>query len=97
LQQASIAISFDTKNLGIGDGGCVGELGAGGTPDVLDASAGADEHGCRREGDERQKQRVLDEILALLVLYEIRDEGLHGVFSLSKELIRARKSPSRYG
>src|SRR5258707_2120724 len=45
----------------------------GARPDGVEVFAGADENGGRCEGDERHQQRVFDQILALLVVYELHD------------------------
>ena len=54
-----------------GTGVGVGELGVRRRPDPLDAAAGAQKQGRRSQRHERHQQRVLDEVLALLVIPEI--------------------------
>ena len=68
--------------LGGGEGVCGPELGIRSAPDAFDAAAGAEEYCGRSERDKRDQKGVLDQILALLVFYEVRDKGFH-VCSLS--------------
>lgn len=59
-------------------------------PDIFDAAAAAQKQTRRRDGDESHEKRVLDEILALFIGPEIRDE-IHFDIRLAVSPIMARK------
>src|ERR1043166_6837393 len=54
-----------------------GQLGVGSRPDALDAAAGADKKGGGSESNESHQQRILDQVLALLVIEKVCEKDLH--------------------
>src|SRR5262249_18277175 len=53
------------------------QLGVGCCPDALDAAAGAQEKGGRSQRYESHQQRILDQVLALLVFDKVCEEEFH--------------------
>src|SRR3954447_25617449 len=57
------------------------QLGVGDGPDTFDAVASADEQRRGSQRHEGQKQRILDQVLALLVSQKVVDERFHFRFA----------------
>ena len=64
-----------------------GELIIGGRPDPLDALTGADKQGRRSEGHKCHEERILDQVLTIVIVNELLKER-HGPILVSRLELR---------